>query len=200
MPSAAVIKNLLAAFERAVDIACQDVAQDTAADAVVEQPVVAAVEGPHAAHEARIVDRQQCQAEQNERQDGAPHLDAHQRHDQRQHGCERNRGSGVLQQPHPPWRRQMHCQGVRLDGNAEDAPPGIARFNRAAAVSRQHGELSVCRFPHYFAAPAHFAAGERFRQAEHLEPGHGEMPAMQPHPETAVAVRAMASGGKVYQL
>ena len=63
---AAVVKDLLAAFESAVDIAGQKILQDGAADAVVEQAVVAAVERPHAADEARIVDRnhQQRQSEQ----------------------------------------------------------------------------------------------------------------------------------------
>ena len=95
---AAVVKDLLAAFESAVDIAGQKILQDGAADAVVEQAVVAAVERPHAADEARIVDRdhQQRQSEQYERHDGAPHLDAHQHQDQRQHRRECNGGSGVL--------------------------------------------------------------------------------------------------------
>ena len=53
---AAVIKDVFAAFESAVDIAGQKFLQDRAADAVVEQAVVAAVERPHAAEEARIVD------------------------------------------------------------------------------------------------------------------------------------------------
>ena len=53
---AAVIKDVFAALQAAGNIAGQQVLQDDAADAVIEQPIVAAVKRPHAAEEACVVD------------------------------------------------------------------------------------------------------------------------------------------------
>src|SRR6185437_2320739 len=55
-PGSAIIKHALAAAQRIVKITVEKIPQDDAADAVVEHAVVAAVEGPHAAEEARVID------------------------------------------------------------------------------------------------------------------------------------------------
>ena len=52
----AIVENLFAAFEEARKIAGQKLLQDGPADAVIEQSVVAAVERPHAAEKAGVVD------------------------------------------------------------------------------------------------------------------------------------------------
>src|SRR5581483_2519974 len=51
----AVIEDVLAAPQEAADVAGEQLLQNAAADAVVEQSVVAAVERPQAAEKARIV-------------------------------------------------------------------------------------------------------------------------------------------------
>src|SRR5665647_2402043 len=71
---APVVKDFFAAFERAPDIPGQKFLQNDAANTVVEQPIVAAVHGPHPAEEAGVVDRdhQERQDDQNGRQDNMP--------------------------------------------------------------------------------------------------------------------------------
>ena len=71
----AVIKDFFAAFERTPEISAgQKFLQNDAADTVVEQPIVAAVEGPYTAEEAGIVDRNHDarQDDQNGRQQKMP--------------------------------------------------------------------------------------------------------------------------------
>ncbi len=63
---AAVPKNLFAAFEKAPDVPGQELLQDDAPDTVVEQPIVAAVERPHTAEEAGVVDRDQQERQEND--------------------------------------------------------------------------------------------------------------------------------------
>ena len=76
------------------------------------------------------------------------------------------------------------------------AMPTMRRPASAGSMVRQpsprHREkCSSGAFPHHLAAPAQLAADHRRRQADHLEPRHGEMPAMQPHPEAPVALGAL---------
>ena len=85
----------------------------------------------------------------------------------------------------------MHGERVGLDGDAEHAAAGVGRGNRAAVLAGQRGELAALAFPHDLAAPAQLPADISRRQADHLVPRHGEVPALQAHPEAAVAVGAM---------
>ena len=52
----AVIKDVFAALQRPVEIASEQFLQNNATDTIVEQSIVAAVEGPYTAEEARVVD------------------------------------------------------------------------------------------------------------------------------------------------
>ncbi len=189
----AVIKHVFAALQETGEVAGQQLLQDAAADAVVEQPVVAAVERPQAAEEAYVVngDDQRREAEEDKGQHRAPRRKPHQRHDQAESGGERQRGACELQQPDPPRRRQVHGQRVGLDGDAEDALAGVGGLDGAATVAAPARKLAALAFPHDLATPAQLPADKGRRQADHLEPRHGEVPAPQSHEEATVAVDAV---------
>ena len=89
-----------------------------------------------------------------------------------------------------PRRIDPHGERVWNDCDAEYAPAGVGRFDRAATFSRPAREALVFAFPHHGAAPAQRAADVTGRNPDHLEPRHREMPAMPAHPESAVARRA----------
>ena len=52
-----VVENAFTTLEEACEIAGHQLLQDSAPDAVIEKPVIAAVERPNAAEKARIVNR-----------------------------------------------------------------------------------------------------------------------------------------------
>src|SRR5207248_3564473 len=92
----------LDAFERAGEIAGDELAQHDARVAVVDEPVVAAIERAHAADEARVVEERDEKRRRNERerqhQAASPHA-----HEEREHPRARDEREGwreKLTQPH----------------------------------------------------------------------------------------------------
>ena len=179
-------------MEEACEIAVHQLLQDSAADAVIEKPVIAAVERPNAAEKARIVDRDHKgrKANSGQRQDGPRPLNAHQRYDKACKTGESESADQKLPRPDGPRRIDPHGECVWNDCDAEYAPAGVGRFDRAATFARPAREALVFAFPHHGAAPAQRAANVTGRNPDHLEPRHREMPAMPAHPEPAVARRA----------
>jgi hypothetical protein len=64
----------------------------------------------------------------------------------------------------------MHGEGVRLDGNANDASVRIGSLDCAAAVADKRCEAAALALPHHIPAPAQLATDIGSRQADHLEP------------------------------
>ena len=134
---AAVIIDLLAALEETGDIPGQQLLQNKAADTVVEQPIVAAVERPHAAEEAGVVDRdhQERQDNRDGRQQKMPCSEAN-KHPYNGKDCQYcQRAGGDVLAAYGPRRGQPHGQRVRLDRDADNAPAGVGGLNGAAAVA-----------------------------------------------------------------
>ena len=68
----AIVENAFATLEEACEIAIHQLLQNGAADAIIEKPIVAAVERPNAPEKTRIVDRDHKgrKTESGQRQDG----------------------------------------------------------------------------------------------------------------------------------
>ena len=189
---AAIVENAFTTLEEACEIAVHQLLQDGAADAVIEKPVIPAVERPNAAEKARIVNRDDKGRKSNsgQRQDGPLPLNAHQRYDKTCKTGESESADQKLPRPDGPRRIDPHGECVWNDCDAEYAPAGVGRFDRPATFTRPAREALVFAFPHHGAAPAQRAANVTGRNPDHLEPRHREIPAMPAHPEPAVARRA----------
>ena len=190
----AIIENGLAAFERLGDVARQQILRDLSADALIKQTVIAAIERPQAADEARIVDRdhEKRQSHQRERQDDAAPPPAHQEPDDGDDGEYGERGRKRLAKMDGHGRIETHRELTRFHRDAVNPPADIARFNRAAGPERigQQRELLGPLLPDDIAPPAQIAARILRREAIGHEERHAELPAMQSHPEPAVALDA----------
>ena len=191
---AAVVEDGLAAFERLGDIARQQMLRDLASPAPINETIITAIERPQAADEARIVDRnrKQRQGDQREGQNDAAPPPAHQQPDNGHDGEHDERGRERLPQMDGHGRVETHRELTGLDRDAIDAPPDISRLDRAAGPERigQQRELLRSLLPDDVAAPAQIAAGILRRETISHEERHAELPAMQSHPEPAVALRA----------
>ena len=89
-------------------------------------------------------------------------------------------------------RIETHRELTRFHRDAVNPPPDIARFDRSACPERigQKRELLGALLPDDIAPPAQIAAGILRREAIGHEERHAELPAMQSHPEPAVALDA----------
>ncbi len=193
----AIPKDAFAAAQRFMDISGQQLLENLPPDTVVEQPIVAAVERPYTAEEAGVVDGddEARQADQEKGQERPPYPEPHQRQDHGKDPGQRQTADGELLEAHAPRRREIHGERGRLDGDADNAPAGIGGLDGAAAAAGPAGEMLAGAFPQQFAAPAQFAAGIGRRQAHHFKPRHGEVPAVQAHPERTAAPRALHVAG-----
>jgi hypothetical protein len=89
-------------------------------------------------------------------------------------------------------RIQTHRELIGLDRDAVNPPADVAGFDRAAGPERirQKRELLRPLFPDDVALPAQIAAAIGRGEAVGHEKRHAELPAMQSHPEAAVALDA----------
>ena len=138
------VEHRLGAFERAGDITGRELPEHDARISVIDQPVVAAVERPHPAEKARIVEEDHRQRERDERKRRQQAAQAH-AHQQAEHDRDADQGeAGLDQLAHPDARarREPHRKLVR-DRHAEDAPPDVVRRQRAALHGGVHDGLEA---------------------------------------------------------
>ncbi len=133
------VEHALLPAQRAIDVARQEILQHRPRIAVVHEAVIAGIERPHAADEARIVEEHHDQRDRDERerQQRTARPPLRQQQQRRSSADQRQRGLQHLPGAHLGGRIEPHGERwIVADRDAEDAPSGIVRGERAACHVR----------------------------------------------------------------